>query len=156
MCQAPRAPRWGSQGPHKATGLGHLSAIKERCLGRFCFTPVVLRVVLGGGRCLWKVAWISQERCWFSSLHCLSTSHQMRVLKMQINGPHIQKCSLIISFETKTQFHADVALGSGAILGLCGQFPGGSQWLLLPSVPKYPDLESTAIRTEMKTSSWSP
>ena len=69
------------------------------------------------------MAWISQEQCWFSSLHCLSISHQMKVLKMQINGPHVQKCSLIISFETKTQFHADVALRSGAILGFVWAVP---------------------------------
>ena len=28
----------GSQGPHKAAGLGRLSAIKERRSARFCFT----------------------------------------------------------------------------------------------------------------------
>ena len=36
---------------------------------------------------------------------------------MQMNGPRLQKCSLIISFETKTQLYADAALGSGAVLG---------------------------------------
>ena len=112
-----KGTKMGSQGPHKAAGLGQLSAIKERCSARFCFMSVVLQLCLGGWRCLWKEVWLSQEQCWFSSLRSLSISHQGRVLTMQINGPHLQKCSLIISFETKTQLYADAALGSGAVLG---------------------------------------
>ena len=42
---------------------------------------------------------------------------------MQIIGPHVQKCSLIISFETKTQFYPDAALGSGPILGFVRAVP---------------------------------
>lgn len=106
-----------SQGPHRAAGLGPLSAIRESCLARFCFMSVVLQLCLGGQRCLWKEVWLSQEQCWFSSLRCLSISHQGRVLNMQINGPYLQKCSLMIPFEAKTEFYADAAPGSGAVPG---------------------------------------
>ena len=49
MCQAPRAPRrWGSQGSHKAVGLGQLSVVEEGFAGRFCLKSVVLYVLLLG------------------------------------------------------------------------------------------------------------